>query len=150
MNEKELGEKELSEKELRGLTIRHQQYQYQAEAIAQQMSMVRLSIGECDQALRTITELEGAAAGKETLVSIGSGSYIHASLTKPDKVIIGVGAGVSIEKNLGEAKVNLTKRREELSKFFERLNTSLAQLTQELQNIQAIIARHAPKAKQQQ
>jgi prefoldin alpha subunit len=58
------------------------------------------------------TEKENA----ELLVPIGGSTYIKVKLTTPDKIIIGLGAGVSMEKTLPEAKTIIKDRLADLEK----------------------------------
>lgn len=129
----------LTQQQVQELAVRYQQYQYQAEAIAQQMNMVNVTVQEVETALTTITVLKEEPAGRETLVPIGFGSFVSATLTSPDKVVIGIGAGVSVEKNVDDAKVLLEKRKDELTKYYETLGSTVTKLTQEMQKIQAVL-----------
>lgn len=129
----------LTQQQLQELAGRHQQYQYQAEAIGQQISMLKLTLKDLESALTTITALKDEPAGKETLVPIGFGSFVNATLTSTDKVVIGVGAGVSVEKKTEDAKVFLEKRKEELTKYFEQLNNAFSKLAEEMQNIERTV-----------
>jgi len=140
---------ELTQQQLQEMAARHQQYQYQAETLAQQMNMVQMTIKDVDTALITIEALKGEPAGKETLVPIGFGSFVSATLTNPDKVVIGIGAGVSVEKKIDDAKVLLEKRKDELTKYGEQLNGTLAKIAQELQNIEKVAQRYQQSAQQQ-
>ncbi|MBU4454027.1 MAG: prefoldin subunit alpha [Euryarchaeota archaeon] len=129
----------LTQQQLQELAGRHQQYQYQAEAIGQQINMLKLTIKDLETALTTITALKDEPAGKETLVPIGFGSFVNATLTNTDKVVIGVGAGVSVEKKIEDAKIFLEKRKEELTKYFEQLNNAFGKLAEEMQNIERTV-----------
>ncbi|MCG2737870.1 MAG: prefoldin subunit alpha [Candidatus Methanoperedenaceae archaeon] len=129
----------LTQQQLQELAGRHQQYQYQAEAIGQQINMLKLTIKDLETALTTITALKDEPAGKETLVPIGFGSFVNATLTVTDKVVIGVGAGVSVEKKIEDAKIFLEKRKEELTKYFEQLNNAFGKLAEEMQNIERTV-----------
>ncbi|MDP3104416.1 MAG: prefoldin subunit alpha [Candidatus Methanoperedens sp.] len=129
----------LTQQQLQELAGRHQQYQYQAEAIGQQINMLKLTIKDLETALTTITALKDEPAGKETLVPIGFGSFVNATLTNTDKVVIGVGAGVSVEKTTEDAKIFLEKRKEELTKYFEQLNNAFGKLAEEMQNIERTV-----------
>ncbi len=136
-----MSEDKLTQQQMQDLAVRHQQFQYQAEAISQQMNMLKITIKDLETALTTITALKDVQAGKETLVPIGFGSFVNATLTNTDKVVIGIGAGVSVEKKIDEAKIFLEKRKEELTKYFEQMNNALVKLSQELQNIEKIAQR---------
>jgi len=132
----------LTQQQLEDLSERHQAYQYQAESLAQQINMVKLTIRDVETALTTITALKDEPAGQETLVPVGFGSFVKATLSSTDTVVVGVGAGVSVEKNIDDAKAFLDKKKEELNKYLEQLNGTITKLGQELQNIQKLVQKH--------
>lgn len=134
---------QMSEQEMKNLVGRYQQYQYQAEGLMQQINIARSSIAELDKAIHTIEELEKTDAQKDTLVPIGAGSYVHASLAKPDTVLLGVGAGVSLEKSSAEAKALLSKRKDELAKLVESMSGSVEKLGKEMETLQAVFQKYA-------
>ena len=140
----------LTQQQLQELAGMHQQYQYQAEAIGQQMNMLKLTLKDLETALATITALIDEPAGKETLVPIGFGSFVNATLTSTDKVVIGIGAGVSVEKKTEDAKVFLEKRKEELTKYFEQMNNAFAKLAEQMQNIEITVQKQQQQQQQQQ
>ena len=143
-----MNDEKLNQQKIQELVVRHQQYQYQAEAISQQINMLKMTIKDVESALNTISALKDESAGKEVLVPIGFGSFVNATLTSPDKVVIGIGAGVSVEKKTDEAKQFLEKRKDELTKYFEKLNNVIANLATELQNIEKTIQKYE-KSQQQ-
>ena len=109
-----------------------------------------MTIRDVETALVTITGLKDEPAGKETLVPVGFGSFVKATLTETDKVVVGIGAGVSIEKKIDEAKEFLEKKKEELNKYLEQLNGTIAKIGQELQNIQKLVQKHQQVQQAQQ
>ncbi len=127
----------VSEQDVKNLAMQHQELQKRAEMVQQQMSAIQMSAEDCVRAIVAIDELKDAEDGVETMLPIGSGSYIHAKLNKVDKVVVNVGAGISVEKTMDGAKETLTKRSEQLGKILEQMNASLAQITQNLQAIEA-------------
>jgi len=135
-------DEKLTQQQLQDLAQRHQQYQYQAESIAQQMNMVQLTIKDVETALTTITALKDETPGKEMLVPIGFSSFVNATLTNTEKVVIGIGAGVSVEKKTDDAKAFLEKRKDELTKYNEKLNEAISKLAQEIQNIEKLAQRY--------
>ncbi|MCJ7712854.1 prefoldin subunit alpha, partial [Candidatus Bathyarchaeota archaeon] len=64
----------------------------------------------------------------ELLVPIGGSSYINVKLTNVDKVVVGMGAGVSVEKNLPEAKKIVKDRLSELQKTMVSAQQQFAQI----------------------
>jgi prefoldin alpha subunit len=137
---------EVSE-EIRNLAARHQEFQRQAEALRQEMSMVQASISSCDQTIVTINELKAASeAGKtaETMVPVGFGSYVYAEVKNADRVIVNLGAGFSAEETAEEAIETLNRRKEQLTKIFEQMNASLTRLGQGMQALEAEAAKLQP------
>jgi prefoldin alpha subunit len=130
---------EVSE-DFRNLAVRHQEFQRQAEALRQQMSMVQASITSCDQTIVTINELKTASAeGKiaETMVPVGFGSFVHAEIKKADKIVVDLGAGFSAEKTADEAIETLNRRKEQLTKILEQMNASLTNYVQGMQALES-------------
>jgi len=132
----------LNKQQLAELSEKHQVYQYQAESVAQQINMVKITIKDVETALTTITALKDESPGVETLVPIGFSSFVKANLTNTDTIVVGIGAGVSVEKKIDDARSFLEKRKDELTKYYEQLNNTIAKLGQELQNIEKIVQKH--------
>ncbi len=131
-----------SEEEVRRLLMVYQQYQAEAEAIVRQLGLFQLSVEGCEKALKAVEAMETAEEGQEMLVPIGQDSFIHAKLATKDKVIVGVGAGVSIEKSNAEAKESLNTRKAQLSEASAKLNQTLSKIEQEMGKIQSIAAKY--------
>jgi prefoldin alpha subunit len=131
-----------SEEEVRRILAVYQQYQAEAEAIVRQLGLFQLSVEGCEKALKAVEAMETAEDGQEMLVPIGQDSFVHAKLATKDKVIVGVGAGVSIEKSVAEAEESLSKRKSQLVEASGKLNQTLSKLEQEMGKIQSIAAQY--------
>ena len=127
------------EEEIRRLLAAYQQYQAQAEGIMRQINLTQLTAEGLDRALGAVDALDKAEVGQEILVPIGSGSFIHGKLASKEKVVLNVGAGVSIEKTAAEAKEILSIRKAEVLDGSKKLNDVLAKIDQEMQRIQAVM-----------
>lgn len=138
---------EVSE-DLRNLAAKHQEFQRQAEALRQEMEVVQASVVNCDQAILTINELKRASEGgknAETMVPLGSGSFVYAEIKEVEKVIVNLGAGFSAEKTADEAIETLGRRKEQLTKILEQINASLAKFVQGMQAIEAEAVKLQPE-----
>jgi len=138
------------EEEIRRLLAAYQQYQAQAESIMRQLNLTQITAQGLDHALSAVAALDTAEVGQEILVPIGSGSFIHGKLASKEKIVLNVGAGVSIEKTATEAKEILKVRKDEVLEGSKKLNEVLAQIDQEMQRIQAIMQQYEESAEQQQ
>ncbi len=130
---------EVSE-DLKNMAARFQELQRQAEALRQQMNMVQASITSCDQTIITINELKTASAEGntvETMVPVGFGSFVHAEVKNADKVIVDLGAGFSAEKSIDDSIETLNRRKEQLTKILEQMNSSLTKYLQSMQALES-------------
>jgi prefoldin alpha subunit len=116
-----------SEEELRRLSLELRYLEQTAETIQSRINMINAIITDLTYANMTLEGVEKEKENVELFVPIGGNSYIKAKLESSDKVIVGMGAGVSIEKTLPEAKEMLKKRLENLEKTRLSLQQQLAQ-----------------------
>lgn len=137
------------EEEVRRLVQAYQQYQAQAEAIVRQISMTQLTAEGLDRALGAVDAMEKAEEGQDMLVPIGSGSFVHAKLASREKVVLNIGAGVSIEKTVADAKETLKVRKAEVAEGSKKLNEVLSKIDQEMQKIQAILGEYESQMQKQ-
>jgi len=120
------------EEELRRLSAEMRYFEQTAETIQSRINMVNAVITDLTYANMALEGLEKEKENSELLVPIGSNSYIKAKLENPDEVIIGVGAGVSVEKTLQEAKEIVKNRQENLEKTRVSLQQQLAQVVDKI------------------
>jgi prefoldin alpha subunit len=137
------------EEEVRRLLAAYQQYQAQADGIMRQLNLTQITAEGLERALVAADALGKAEVGQEILVPIGSGSFIHATLASKEKIVLNVGAGVSIEKTATEAKEILKVRKDEVLEGSRKLSEVLAKIDQEMQRIQAIMQQFEEGAGQQ-
>jgi prefoldin alpha subunit len=120
------------EEELRRISVELRILEQTAETLSSRINMVNTMIADLTYASMTLEGLEKQKENAELLVPIGGGSYIKAKLETPDKVTVGIGAGVSVEKTLGEAKEIINKRLEELGKTRVSLQKQFSQIVERI------------------
>ena len=116
------------EEELRKLSVEMRFLEQTAETLQQRISMVNAAMTDLTYASMTLEDLEKEKEDAELLVPIGGSSYIKAKLANPDKVVVGLGAGVSVEKTLQEAKAIVKERLDELQKTMVSAQQQFAQV----------------------
>ena len=122
-----MAQREKAEEELRRLSMEMRYLEQTADALQQRISMVNAALSDLNFANMTLDGIEMEKENAELLVPIGGGSYVKVKLADPNKVIVGMGAGVSVEKTLQEAKTALKERLDELEKT---MNSAQQQFTQ--------------------
>ena len=117
-----------AEEELRRLSVEMRYLEQTAETLQQRISMVNAAITDLTYASMTLEGIETEKENAELLVPIGGNSYVKAKISDTNKIIIGLGAGVSIEKNLPEAKATLKERLEDLTKTMNAAQQQFGQV----------------------
>ena len=121
-----------SEEELRKLSMEMRYLEQTAEALQQRISMVNAALTDLTYASMTLDGIEKEQENAELLVPIGGNSYVKAKIADTNKIIIGVGAGVSVEKTLAEAKVTLKERLDELSTTMNSAQQQFSQVAERI------------------
>lgn len=116
------------EEELRKLSVEMRFLEQTAETLQQRISMINAAMTDLTYANMTLEDVEQEKEDAELLVPIGGSSYIKVKLANPDKVVVGMGAGVSIEKTLPEAKAIVKERLDELEKTMAAAQQQFAQV----------------------
>jgi prefoldin alpha subunit len=99
-----LAQSSRAEEELRRLSMEMRYLEQTADALQQRISMVNAALTDINYANMTLDGIEKEKETSEMLVPIGGSSYIKVKLADTNKVIIGLGSSVSVEKTLPEAK----------------------------------------------
>jgi len=120
------------EEELRKLSVEMRFLEQTAETLQQRLSMLNAAITDLSYAKMTLDGVEKEKENSDLLVPIGGGSYVKMKLASSDKVVVGIGAGVSVEKQLPEAKAMLKERLEELDKSMVAAQQQFAQIAERI------------------
>ena len=91
------------------------------------LDIVRTAINEVTLAHNTLDGVKKLQAGESTLVPVGAGSYIRMQLEDPKKLVMGIGAGVAVDKDVESSVTELKGRLEELEKARAALQQQLDQ-----------------------
>ena len=121
-----------TEEALRKLSVEMRFLEQTAEAIQSRINMINAVITDLTYANMTLEGLEKEKENSELMVPIGGNSYIKARLANPNQVIVGMGAGISVEKTLQEAKDIIKNRLENLEKSKANLQQQLAQVAEKM------------------
>jgi len=118
----------MSEDPLRSLVVELQYLEGTAQAMQQRISLIDAAITEMQVANSTMEGLKSESVGADALVPIGGGSYIRAKIGDNERLIVGIGADVAIEKSLPEAIESYTARIAELQKARSTMERQIEQV----------------------
>jgi len=117
----------------RRLTVELRILEGTAEAIQARLNLVSAALTELNLARMTLEGVEKETPDALMFVPIGGGSYVKTKLESADRVIVGMGAGVSIEKTIIEAKATVQNRIGEFEKTRVSLQQQLVQVVGRIQ-----------------
>ena len=103
-----------------------------ANIIQSRLNMVDAALMDITTANLSIEGIKNNTSGSEILVPVGGGSFIRAKLSDVEKVIVGVGADICIEKTVAESVEDFNNRQSDLEKAKASLEQ---QLTQTMNNL---------------
>ena len=89
----------------------------------------------------SLTELNKLKTDSSLLVPVGGGTFVHANLGDINKVIIGIGADVSVEMELDKALDTIKSRLTEVEKAETFAQDQLSQVINQMQIYQNVAQR---------
>ena len=110
------------------------------------LEVVRSAISEVAMAHATLEGLTKMQEGEETLVPVGAGSYIRMKVADPKKLIMGIGAGTAMEKEVTNSIEELKGRAQELDKarnsIQQQLDQTVTRYEQDREALDQLLRQH--------
>ena len=117
-------------------------------ALQSRLDIVRAAINEVTLAFNTLTGLKSMKDGDSTLVPVGAGSYIRMNIADSRKLVMGIGAGAAMEKDVESSVVELKTRLEELDRartsIQQQLDQTAARYQQDREALDDLLRQQAP------
>lgn len=116
-------------------------------ALQSRLEIVRAATSEATLAHATLDGLAKMGDGDDTLVPVGAGSYIRMKVADSKKLVMGVGAGTAIEKDVPTSIAELKARIEELDKagssIQQQLDQTLARYQQDRDALEELLQKRS-------
>jgi prefoldin alpha subunit len=96
-------------------------YKQQLESIDLQLQYLRSTLAEYQRAKMTIEQLHAVDENAELLIPVGAGTFMNGSLKNASNVLIGVGAGIVMEKTVDDAVIKLEERIKRIQENLEKM-----------------------------
>jgi prefoldin alpha subunit len=121
--------------------VLYRSYEEQMVALQQQKALLEMSVKDCSGAMDFIVLLIDKKGDHdiETLVPIGSGTFVSATIKDQGKAMMRIGGGYSVEKDVKDVKQFLEEKKKNLSDSLVEVDSKLAQVRQTLIYLQAKI-----------
>ena len=129
------------EKQLRRLVTEMRMMEGSADVLNQRLQLLASSISELRLAQRSLRDLKDIESGNPLLVPVGGGVFMDAQLGDISKVVVGVGADVSVEMDYDEAVEDIGERLQEMEKAQGAVQQQLGQILAQLESHQGMAER---------
>ena len=110
--------------------------------LQKQLELIMQQIMEANSTSRSLEDFKGIKEGTEILVPLTSGIFARASLKDSSELLVNVGAGTVVAKDISSAKKLISGQVEEMQKVQQKMSDDLekmmekaGQLETELQKI---------------
>ena len=126
------------EDQLRRILYELQLMEGTAQVLQQRLQFLTNAQAELRLSEQSLGDMKQLQQDTPLLVPVGGGAFIHAKTASLEKVIIGVGADVSIEMELPKALEDVQKRLEEVEKTMTAVEEQLGQVLAQMQSHQEV------------
>jgi prefoldin alpha subunit len=129
------------EKQLRRLVTEMRMMEGSVDALNQRLQFLTASISELRLAQGSLRDLKDIKSGNPLLVPVGGGVFMDAQLGDISKVVVGIGADVSVEMDYDEAVEEIGERLQEVEQAQGAVQQQLGQILAQLESHQGMAER---------
>ena len=137
------------EQEVQALRSYAAEYSQQYELLTQQVRFIESARAEALASIESLEALAAADGEVSTLLNLGGGVSVRATVADTKKMLVGIGAGVTVEKSTEEALSFLRDRITEMDASGKRLSESLGKLQSQMSAVEQRIQEIYASAQQQ-
>jgi len=124
------------EDQLRRILYELQLMEGTAQVLQQRLQILTQAQTELRMSQQSLNDLKDVKPDTRILVPVGGAAFVHAKTAPIEKVIVGVGADVSIEMEYPKAVEDINKRLEEVEKTLAAVEEQLGQVLAQMQSHQ--------------
>ena len=136
----------MDDNELRQAYAAMESYKERVEALSRQIQVLRVSLDEVNLAAGALTAFKDAKEGDEIMVPIGAQSLITVKVTSNKNAVVGIGAGISVEKSAEDAIAYMEANGAEITEALKKTTTVLGEAQQALSTLsQAVQQEYAAR-----
>ena len=138
----------MPQKELQQKMMEYQMLEEKFKQMNQQRELFESKMIELEQTNQAIEDIEKSKKEDDILIPLGSGLFLPGKISKKEKMVIGIGADIVIEKDSDEVKKVLEERRKILENGMENIQNNMLQIAREMQRLQVETQKMMPKQEQ--
>jgi prefoldin alpha subunit len=121
-------------------------YEGSARALQARLEIVNAAMNEFSLASTTLEGVKTQKADEDALIPVGGGSYVRVKLSDISKIVMGVGAGVALEKPIEDSIKEIKERIADLDKartaLQEQLSQALIRIEENRERLGELVKKH--------
>jgi prefoldin alpha subunit len=129
------------ETQLRKVVGEMRQMEGSVNVLQQRFSQVMAAVSELRLAEKSLGDLKETQPDSNLLVPVGGGAFIDAKMGSIENVIVGIGAGVSVEMQYDAAVEDVKGRLTEMEKAKTAVDQQLRQILAQIESHQSMAER---------
>jgi prefoldin alpha subunit len=107
-----------------------------------------MSLEDYSRAKDTLEAVAKGKPGEEVLMPVGGSAYVYASIVSSDRVLVGVGTGVSVDKPMEDAIATVDVRIGELMDALKKASESRTVVESKMQQLSQIVQQEYQRMQQ--
>ncbi|MDO8481424.1 MAG: prefoldin subunit alpha [Nanoarchaeota archaeon] len=122
--------------------LEYQLLDHNIKQLKEQLEMADTQLVDAMGTLQSLDEFSKLEGGEEVLVPFNNGIFAKATLHRPEKLLLNVGAGVVVDRSVADARALVAKQKDELQEFrvalaqnIDKLVSRAAELEKELSDV---------------
>jgi len=121
-------------------------YEGSARALQARLEIVNAALNEFSLASTTLEGVKTQKTDEDALIPVGGGSYVRVRLSDISKIVMGVGAGVAVEKPIEDSVNEIKERIADLDKartsLQEQLSQALSKIEEGREKLGELVKKH--------
>jgi len=121
----------------------------EAEGIQARIIEVQMMKDELNRTIESLEFFEKSEGDVEALLNLGGGVFAYVDVKNSKKMLVDVGSGVVVEKEVKDAIETLSRKKQNVEETEKKLKELLEQIAGQMEKIQKEISELAKSAKQE-
>ncbi len=121
----------------------------EAEGIQARIIEIQMMKEELNRTIESLEFFEKSESDVEALLNLGGGVFAYVDVRNSKKMLVDVGAGVVVEKEVKDAIETLSRKKQNVEETEKKLGELLQQIAGQMEKIQKEISELAKSAKQE-
>jgi len=124
------------EKEIREKYLALQQLQAESEIIQRRIIELELAHSQLEKTIESLEFFNSIDGNVNALMNLGGGVFAYVNVSNVKKLLVDVGAGIMVEKDVKEAIEFLKKKKEDIEQAMVQLEQALQQVVEKAKSVQ--------------